>query len=70
MSEETRDFLGELTKEDVEIIKAGIPIIRAIVGFGKVMKWLVIIVAGCIAGLLFLGESIQKVISWFKLPPN
>lgn len=70
MSEETRDFLGELTKEDVAMIKAGIPIIRAIVGFGKVMKWVVIVVGGCIAGLLFLGESVQKVISWFKLPPN
>lgn len=70
MSEETRLFLGELTKEDVEIIKAGIPIIRAIVGFGKVMKWVAIIVGGCFAGLLFLGESIQKIISWFKLPPH
>jgi hypothetical protein len=70
MSEETRDFLGELTKEDVAMIKAGIPIIRAIVGFGKVMKWVVIIVGGFIAGLLFLGESAQKMIGWFKLPPH
>jgi hypothetical protein len=70
MSAETRELLGELTRDDVAMIKAGIPIIRAIVGFGRVMKWIVIVFGGLLAGVIFLGESAQKLISWFWPPPH
>lgn len=69
MSAETRELLGELTRDDVAMIKAGIPIIRAVVGFGKVMKWLIIVAGGLLAGVIFLGESIQKIVGWL-MPPH
>ncbi len=70
MPTETRELLGELTREDVAMIKAGIPIIRAVVGFGKVMKWLIIALGALIAGVVFLGESVQKILGWFWPPPH
>ena len=69
MSDETRDFLGDLTREDIATIKAGLPIIRAIIGFGKVSKWLAITALGLLAGAVLLGESIMKIVGWFWPPP-
>ena len=69
MSDETRDFLGDLTREDIATIKAGLPIIRAIIGFGKVSKWLAITALGLLAGVVLLGESALKILSWFWPPP-
>ena len=70
MSAETRNLLDGLTKDDIAMIKAGIPIIRAVVGFGKVMKWIVIVLGGLLAAVVFLGESIYKIASWLWPPPH
>jgi hypothetical protein len=42
LSEETREFLNDLSREDIATLKTGLPLIRMIVGFGKVTKWLAI----------------------------
>ena len=70
MSTETRDFLGELTKEDIALLKQGLPIIKAVIGFGKVTKWLAITALGIFAGIVLLGESVAKVIAWLWPPPH
>jgi len=62
----TREFLSELSHEDIETIKTGLPIIRMIVGFGKVTKWLAITSLGLLLGTVMLWESVLKIISWFK----
>lgn len=66
---ETQDFLADLSREDVATLKAGLPIIRAIIGFGKVTKWLAIAVLSVLAGVVMLGESVMKIIGWFQAPP-
>lgn len=70
MSAETRELLGDLTPEDIATIRAGLPVIKAIIGFGRVTKWIAITVIGLFAGAVLLGESIQKLIGWFWPPPH
>lgn len=67
---DTKDFLSGLSKEDVKTIKSGLPIIRAIIGFGKVTKWLAIAALGILGGIVMLGESIMKILAWLKPPPG
>jgi hypothetical protein len=66
LASETKDFLNGLSKEDVTTLQTGLPIIRAIIGFGKVTKWLAIAVIGFVGGVLMLGESLMKIAAWFK----
>lgn len=66
---DTKDFLSGLSKEDVKTIKAGLPIIKAIIGFGKVTKWLAIAALGILGSIVMLGESIMKILAWFRPPP-
>lgn len=68
LPKETREFLSELTREDIDTISAGLPIIRMIIGFGKVTKWLAITAVGIAVGFVMLSESIIKIIAWFKQP--
>ena len=69
LPDETKELLLGLSPEDARTIKAGLPIIRAIIGFGKVTKWLAITLVGILAGILMLGESVMKIIGWFQSPP-
>lgn len=65
----TREFLSDLSPEDIATIKSGLPIIRMIVGFGKVTKWLAITSLGMMVGVVMLWESMLKILAWFKPPP-
>ena len=67
---ETQMFLSELSHEDIATIKNGLPIIRLIIDFGKVTKWLAITALGIIAGFVLLWESLLKIAGWFKVPPH
>lgn len=67
---DTKEFLADLSADDVHTIKAGLPIIRAIIGFGKVTKWLAIAALGILGGIVMLGESIMKILAWFRPPPG
>lgn len=66
LPEDTKEFLTGLSKEDVSTLQAGLPIFRAIMGFGKVTKWLAITALGILGGVIMLGESISKIIGWIK----
>lgn len=68
--EPARDLLKELSREDVETIKAGLPLVRAVIGFGKVAKWLIVGVLGLFFGAVMLWEALMKVASWFWPPPH
>lgn len=69
LPEETRQFLSSLSKEDVKTLETGLPILRAILGFAKVTKWLIVGLLGILAGVVLLGESVVKILDWFKPPP-
>ena len=45
---ETVRFLAELSREDIATLKTGLPLIRMVVSFGKVTKWLTITLGGLI----------------------
>ena len=47
---ETVRFLAELSREDIATLKTGLPLIRMVVSFGKVTKWLTITLGGLILG--------------------
>jgi hypothetical protein len=66
LSEETRTFLSDLSQEDIATLKTGLPIIRSIMTWGKVSKWLIVTLLGLYFGVVMLGESIIKVLAWFK----
>jgi hypothetical protein len=66
LPDETKELLSGLSPEDARTIKAGLPIVRAIIGFAKVTKWLVIVLLGILGGIVMLGESIGKIIIWFR----
>lgn len=68
LPEETRELLSDLSKEDVQTIRAGLPIIRMILDFGKVTKWIAITLLGILAGMVLLGESVVKIVGWIKGP--
>lgn len=65
---DTKEFLTDLSTDDVQTIKAGLPIIKAIIGFGKVTKWLAIAAIGILTGAVMLGESIGKILAWLRPP--
>jgi hypothetical protein len=69
LSEETREFLNDLSREDIATLKTGLPLIRMIVSFGKVTKWLAITTLGLVVGFVLLWESLVKIVAWFRPPP-
>lgn len=66
LPEETQAFLTDLSKDDIEALKTGLPIFKRILGFGQVAKWLAIAALSLLAGVVLLGESISKILSWFS----
>jgi len=68
LPDETKELLSGLSPEDAKTIKAGLPIIRAIIGFGKVTKWLAIAALSVLAGIVMFGESVAKITGWFRSP--
>ncbi|NGO56095.1 hypothetical protein [Allomesorhizobium camelthorni] len=68
LSEVTREFLNDLSREDTATLKTGLPLIRNIVSFGKVTKWLAITTLGLLVGFVLLWESVLKIVAWFRPP--
>ena len=68
LSPETRRFLDNLSKEDIETLEVGLPLIRMGVAFGKVAKWIFVTLIGLAVGAGMLWDSTAKILSWFK--PN
>ena len=66
LSEETRKFLSQLSSDDIKTLESGLPLIRQVMGFGRVAKWLAIFVLSILAGIVLLGESVSKIIGWIK----
>lgn len=66
LPDDTKEFLTDLSPDDVRTIRAGLPIVRAIIGFGKVTKWMAIAALGILGGIVMLGESVAKIVAWFR----
>lgn len=70
LPEPTRKFLSDLTVEDAKALEAGMPLVRALIGFAKVSKWIIITILGILGGVVLFGESVMKIAAWFKPPPT
>lgn len=66
LSPETRKFLSNLSRDDIRTLEQGLPVIRQVMSFGRVAKWLAIGALSLLAGIVLLGESVSKIIGWFK----
>ena len=66
LPDDTKEFLTDLSPDDVRTIRAGLPIVKAIIGFGKVTKWMAIAALGILGGIVMLGESVAKIVAWFR----
>jgi len=66
LSPETRKFLSRLSRDDIKTLEQALPILQQVMGFGHVAKWLAIAALSMLAGIVLLGESIWKIIGWFR----
>jgi ketosteroid isomerase-like protein len=66
LPQKTQDFLAKLSADDIETIEKGLPILQKIMGAGQVAKWIGFFVLSMAAGVVLLGESIGKILAWFK----
>jgi hypothetical protein len=66
LPDETREFLSNLSTDDIAALKTGLPIWKRIMGFGQVAKYLAIAALSILAGIVLLGESVVKILSWFS----
>lgn len=61
-----KDPLSDLSPEDRKTLKMALPILRNILGFAVVTKWLIITLLGVLTGVVLFGESVMKIIRWFQ----
>jgi hypothetical protein len=66
LPEDTRKFLAGLSKEDTATLETLLPLARSMMTWGRVSKWLIVTLLGLYFGVVMLGESVVKVLSWFK----
>jgi hypothetical protein len=63
---ETVQFLADLSREDIDTLRTGLPLIRMVVSFGKVTKWLAITAGGMLLGSVMLWDAVLKIVSWMR----
>lgn len=66
LPEETREFFTDLSKDDITALKTWIPIFKRISGFNWVAKWLAVALLSILAGIVLIGDSILKILSWLS----
>jgi hypothetical protein len=66
LDEETREWLARLRPEDLTILELVIKYASFFMMLGRFGKWLLWGIIGLAIGIVALGESFQKILSWFK----
>jgi hypothetical protein len=69
ISPETREWLTRLSREDIATLQSGLPLIRLIIGFGTVSKWLAITLVGMMVGTVMLYDAAIKLIGFIVQKP-
>lgn len=64
---EVRSFLSGLRPEEIAVLRYLILFSAAIMTVGKATRFVVVLFVGFIVGLVMLGESIQKIITYLSL---
>lgn len=63
---ETKAFLTNLRPDEVQTLNDGIRLVNAIRTVGTFMKWVIVGLLGFVVGVVMLGESIAKLLGWFR----
>jgi len=66
----TREFLAQLREEDIDTLNAGLRLVVATMTVGRAVKWAIVGILGLFAGVVMFGESVLKILTWFKPPPT
>lgn len=66
LPDETKDLLASMSPEDARTLKTALPVLRNILGFAKVTKWLIYALLGFLGGVVLFGESVAKIIGWLR----
>lgn len=69
LPEKTKQFLVSLRPDEVDTLNDGIRLVRSIATVGAFMKWVIVGILGLAVGIVLFGESVGKIVAWFKPPP-
>jgi hypothetical protein len=64
LPDETQEFLSQLRGDDIETLKDGLRLVMAMRTVGKLVKWLIVGIAGTFIGTVMLYENVIKVLNW------
>ncbi|MEJ5083867.1 hypothetical protein [Ochrobactrum sp. MYb379] len=66
LPEETREFLSQLGKDDIVLMKDGLDLIRSLRTIGRFMRWVILGILAIMLGVVALYENTVKLISYFQ----
>lgn len=66
LPEETREFLSQLGKDDIVLMKDGLDIIRSLRTIGRFMRWVILGILAIMLGVVAIYENTVKLISYFQ----
>ncbi|MGN6773173.1 MAG: hypothetical protein ACTHJQ_25490 [Rhizobiaceae bacterium] len=66
LSPETRHFLSKLSPDDLDALGRFIPLIKRLLAFGVVAKWMILTIAVIVIGANSLWDSISSLLSHFR----
>lgn len=66
LPERTKDFLLNLRDDEIDTMNDGIRLVGAIRTVGTFVKWVIVGLLGLLAGVVMFGESVMKIMAWFR----
>jgi len=66
LPERTKDFLLNLRDDEIDTMNDGIRLVGAIRTVGTFVKWVIVGLLGLFAGIVMFGESVMKIMAWFR----
>ncbi len=66
LPEKTKEFLSGLRPDEVDTLNDGIRLVRSIATVGNFMKWCIVGILGIAVGIVMFGESVAKIVAWFR----
>ena len=65
---ETREFLAKLEPSDLRALQGAIPLLKRLLAFGVVAKWLILTVIAIAIGASTLWDSISNILKHLRAP--
>lgn len=65
---ETREFLANLRKEDLDTLEEGVKLVNALKTVGRFSRWVILGILSIFLGGVLIWENVLKVIAWMKSP--